>query len=90
MGFLVFGAVAVGAMLLMHALEDRSYWFVLGFAAASAAASVYGFLIESWPFAGIEAVWSTVALWRWWRRRSAPRMSGAADGGTGIAGGRWS
>ena len=88
MGFLVFGAVAVGAMLLMHALEDRSYWFVLGFAAASAAASVYGFLIESWPFEGIEAVWSTVALWRWWRGRSAPRMSGAADGGTGIAGER--
>ena len=88
MGLLVFGTVAVGAMLLMYALEDRWHWFVLGFAAASAAASVYGFLIESWPFEGIEAVWSTVALWRWWRGRSAPRMSGAADARTGIAGGR--
>ncbi len=88
MGLLVCRAVAVGAMLLMYALEDRWYWFVLGFAAASAAATVYGFLIESWPFEGIEAVWSTVALWRWWRRRSAPRMSGAADAGIGIAGGR--
>ncbi len=88
MELLVFGAVAVGAMLLMYALEDRSYWFVLGIAAASAAASVYGFLIEAWPFAVIEAVWSAVALQRWSRRRSAPRMSGAADAGTGIAGGR--
>ncbi len=69
MGLLVFGAVAVGAMLVMYALEDRAHWFVLGFAIASAAAAAYGFLIEAWPFAVIEAIWSVVALRRWWRRR---------------------
>ncbi len=69
MVLLVFGAIAVGAMLVMYALEERSYWFVLGFAAASAAAATYGFLIEAWPFAVIEAIWSVVALRRWWGRR---------------------
>ena len=71
MVLLVFGAVAVGAMLVMYALEDRSHWFVLGFAVASAAAAAYGFLIEAWPFAVIEAIWSLVALRRWWGRRIA-------------------
>ena len=68
---LVFGALAVGAMLLTYALEDRSHWFVLGFAAASAAAATYGVLIEAWPFAAIEAIWSAVALRRWSRRRES-------------------
>ena len=72
---LVFGAVAVGAMLVMYALEDRSHWFVLGFAVASAAAAAYGFLIEAWPFAVIEAIWSLVALRRWWRRWPAAEPS---------------
>ena len=69
MVLLVFGAIAVGAMLVMYALEERSHWFVLGFAVASATAATYGFLIEAWPFAVIEAIWSVVALRRWWARR---------------------
>jgi hypothetical protein len=74
MALLIFGSIAVGAMLVMYTLEERSHWFVLGFALASAAAATYGFLIEAWPFAAIEAIWSVVALRRWWRRRptSAP------------------
>ena len=70
MVILVFGSLAVAAMLVAYALEERSHWFVLGFAVASAAASAYGFLIESWPFAVIEAIWSLVALRRWWLRRA--------------------
>ncbi len=66
---LVFGAIAVGSMLVMYALEERSHWFVLGFAIASATAETYGFLIEALPFAVIEAIWSVVALRRWWRKR---------------------
>ena len=76
MVLLVFGAIAVGAMLVMYALEERSHWFVLGFAIASAAAAAYGFLIEAWPFAAIEAIWSVVALRRWWSRRPAARGAG--------------
>ncbi len=71
MALLIFGSLAVGAMLVAYALEERSHWFVLGFAVASAAASGYGFLIESWPFAAIEAIWSVVALRRWWVRQAA-------------------
>jgi hypothetical protein len=35
-GLTFFGLFAVTAMLLCYALEDRSHWFVLGFAAACA------------------------------------------------------
>ena len=65
MALLVFGSLAVGMMLVMYVMEDRSPWFVLGFAAASGAAALYGLLIEAWPFAAIEAVWAAVAVQRW-------------------------
>ena len=39
-----FGLFAVTAMLVCYALEDRSHWFVLAFAAACALGSAYGFL----------------------------------------------
>jgi hypothetical protein len=68
-----YGLVAVGAMLLCYALEDRSAWFVLAFAAACLLASSYGFLQGAWPFGIVEAVWSTIALRRWWARRRAQR-----------------
>jgi hypothetical protein len=60
-----FGLAAVTAMLVFYALEDRSPWFVLAFAAACAAGSVYGFLQGAWPFGLIEAIWALVAVWRW-------------------------
>jgi hypothetical protein len=31
--------------------------------------SVYGFLQGAWPFGVVEAVWSVVALRRWWLAR---------------------
>jgi hypothetical protein len=61
----LFGLFAVTAMLLCYALEDRSRWFVLGFAVACALGSVYGFLQGAWPFGLVEAIWSVVALRRW-------------------------
>lgn len=65
----IFGAVAVAAMLLFYALEDRSAWYVLAFAGACLASSVYGFLQGAWPFGVVELIWSGVALRRWWARR---------------------
>jgi hypothetical protein len=67
----IFGLCAVSAMVLMYALEERSPVFILGFAAACAAASVYAVLIQSWPFAVVEALWSVIAVRRWRRLRSA-------------------
>lgn len=63
------GALAVSAMLLFYALEERSPWFVLAFAAACLASSVYGFLQGAWPFGVVELIWSGVAVRRWRDRR---------------------
>jgi len=54
--------------------QSRHPTFILAFAAACGAASVYGFLTGTWPFGVVEAVWSLVAVRRW---RSARRKKGA-------------
>jgi len=64
-----FGLFAVTAMLVFYALEKRSAWFIFAFAVACVLASVYGFLQGAWPFGAVEAVWSVVALRRWWLAR---------------------
>lgn len=71
----LFGLTAVTAMLLFYALEDRSHWYVLAFAAACALASIYGFLQGAWPFGVVEAIWAAVAVHRW-RKRMAVRRAG--------------
>jgi hypothetical protein len=65
----LFGLLAVTAMLVTYALEDRSHWFILAFAVACALGSLYGFLQGAWPFGLVEAVWAGVALRRWRIRR---------------------
>jgi hypothetical protein len=62
----LFGLFAVTAMLLCYALEDRSPWFIFAFAASCALGSAYGFLQGAWPFGVVEAIWSVVAVRRWW------------------------
>jgi hypothetical protein len=72
MGLLtLFGLVAVTLMLVTYALESRSPWYILAFAFACALGSVYGFLQGAWPFGLVEAVWSCVAIRRWWVKRQA-------------------
>jgi hypothetical protein len=65
----VFGLFAVTAMLVFYALEKRTHWFILAFAVSCILASTYGFLQGAWPFGAVEAVWSTVAIRRWWVER---------------------
>jgi len=65
-GLTLFGLFAVTAMLVCYALERRSPWFILAFAFSCVLASVYGFLQGAWPFGIVEAVWSIVALRRWY------------------------
>lgn len=67
----LFGLVAVSLMLLFYAFEERSAWCILGFAAACALGSIYGFLQGAWPFGLVEGVWTVVALRRWQKRRVA-------------------
>ncbi|HEX4605560.1 MAG TPA: hypothetical protein VH724_16280 [Candidatus Angelobacter sp.] len=66
-----FGLFAVTAMLVFYALEKRSAWCIFGFALACALGSIYGFLQGAWPFGAVEAVWSVVALRRWWLARTS-------------------
>jgi len=62
----LFGLFAVTAMLVCYALEDRSHWFVLAFAVACGLGSAYGFFQGAWPFGLVEAIWSFIAVRRWW------------------------
>ncbi len=66
----LFGLFSVSAMLFCYAFENRSAWYVLGFAGACALGSTYGFLQGAWPFGLVEAIWSLVALRRWWMARA--------------------
>jgi hypothetical protein len=67
----IFGLFAVTAMLVCYQFEDRSHWFVLGFAGACALGSIYGFLQGAWPFGIVEAIWAVVAFRRW-RTKALP------------------
>jgi hypothetical protein len=62
----IFGLFAVTAMMVCYALEKRSSWFILAFGVACILGSIYGFLQGAWPFGLVEAVWSIVAVKRWW------------------------
>jgi hypothetical protein len=62
----VFGLFAVTAMMICYALENRSRWFILAFGGACVLGSIYGFLQGAWPFGLVEAMWSLVAVKRWW------------------------
>ena len=65
-----FGLLAVTLMVVCYALEGRSPWFTLAFAGACVLGSIYGFLQGAWPFGLVEAVWSVIALRRWWLQRN--------------------
>jgi hypothetical protein len=71
-----YGAAAVSLMLIFYALERRSSWFILAFAGACLASSLYGFLQGAWPFGVVESIWSIVALRRWQQTRRQPLPGG--------------
>ncbi len=85
----LFGLAAVTLMLVTYALEARSDWFILAFAGACCLGSAYGFMQGAWPFGGVEAVWSLVALRRWLHVRRTRRSTRAgpppAFGGTATS-----
>jgi hypothetical protein len=66
----LYGVVAVTFMMLMYALERRGPRFIVAFAAGCALSSSYGFLSGAWPFGVVEAVWTIVALRRYWTVRA--------------------
>jgi hypothetical protein len=70
-----FGSIAVAIMMLAYWLEPRSKWMVLLFAAASAATSLYSGLVEAYPITVIEAIWTVVAVQRFFRRHQAEAVA---------------
>jgi hypothetical protein len=70
----IWGTLAVGAMALFYALEARSHWFVLAFAAACLGSSAYAVAIRSWPFAAVELLWAGIAVRRWLHGRPSSRL----------------
>jgi hypothetical protein len=69
----LYGATAVALMLVAYALEPRATGWVLVFALACAASSLYGWLAGAWPFGVVEGIWALVAVRRWQQRRARSR-----------------
>jgi hypothetical protein len=61
-------------MALAYALEKRHRAFIAVFAIACALSSACGFLIGSIPFGSLEALWSFVALHRFYVQRRSTRQ----------------
>ena len=77
----IFGLLAVTAMLVFYALEDRKPVYILGFAGACVLGSAYGFLQGAWPFGLVEAIWAAVATRRWHLKAKSPNSpSGPGEG----------
>lgn len=72
----LFGSIAVSIMMLSYWLEPRSKWYVALFAAASAATAVYSGLAEVYPIMAVEAVWSVVAVRRFYVRHQRETQRG--------------
>ncbi|HUS61758.1 MAG TPA: hypothetical protein VMY34_06145 [Acidimicrobiales bacterium] len=69
----IFGVVAVSFMMAMYALEHRHRRFVALFAIGCVLSSAYGFLVGTWPFGIVEAVWAVIAFNRY--RNTPPPTS---------------
>lgn len=61
-----FGIVVLTFMMIMYALEKRGPAFILAFALGCGLSSTYGFLSGAWPFGVVEAIWTVIAVHRYW------------------------
>lgn len=62
----IFGIVVLTFMMAMYALERRGPGFILAFALGCGLSSIYGFLSGAWPFGVVEAIWTVIAIHRYW------------------------
>ena len=66
----LFGAAALGFMLVCYLYEERAPVWTLLFAFGCVLSATYGFLQGAWPFGVVEVIWTGVALRRWRQRLS--------------------
>ena len=64
-----FGLFGVSGGLVCYALEEKSHWYIFGFAFFCALSAVYGFLQGAWPFGLAEIVWTATVLRRWLKEK---------------------
>src|SRR5664280_1317896 len=62
----IFGVVVLAFMMFMYALERKGPGFILAFALGCGLSSAYGFLSGAWPFGCVEAIWTVIAVHRYW------------------------
>ena len=67
----LFGSIAVTIMFLAYWVEDRSKWFLLVFAGGAAATALYSALVQAYPITVIEALWTMIAIQRFFKRHKA-------------------
>jgi uncharacterized protein (TIGR03000 family) len=73
-GLTIFGLVAMIAVLILYAVEDRSPRYVLALAAAVGLVTAYMFMRWPWPFGVAGVVAELITLRKWWRKvRLAPK-----------------
>ena len=61
-----FGVIVLTFMMAMYAFERRGPGFILAFAVGCGLSSAYGFLSGAWPFGVVEAIWTVIAVRRYW------------------------
>lgn len=66
MALTLYGIISLTFMMAMYALERHGSIFVLAFAIGCGMSSTYGFLSGAWPFGVVEAIWTIIAVHRYW------------------------
>ncbi len=63
------GVIAISTMVVCYSLERFGRIYIALFAVGCAAAAVYAYLIESYPFTVAEGIWSLIAARRWYNAK---------------------
>jgi len=63
------GIIAISIMVISYALQDRNPGYIALFSFGCATAAIYAVLINAYPFAIAESIWSLVAFSRWKKTR---------------------
>ena len=73
-----FGVASAVVMVVAYALESRGPTWIAIFAVGCASTALYGILTQSWIFAGLEIVWSALAVRRFIVVRESSQASSSA------------
>ena len=66
----LYGVTVLTFMMRMYALERYDRRFIFAFAVGCALSSTYGFASGAWPFGVVEAIWTVIALHRYFSTES--------------------